>query len=169
LASSPCSDTVEKCIEGVSKSTSAEETCVGVIKLILTGAWTGVGRTTVKGATITVRAVGNYPPDVVTAGILGILTTGILGILISGERISLIVGNWKSGKPLTTGSRTSLTATITANTVIILTRAMLCRWSSESEGGERESDDGFDELHGVEESGKRALLERGGRGLCFIL
>jgi hypothetical protein len=93
LASSPCSDAIEKCIDGVPKPTSAEETCIGAMKLILTGAWTGVALTTVKGATIAVQAVGNNPPDVVTAGILGILTTGILGIFTAGEWISLIVGN----------------------------------------------------------------------------
>jgi hypothetical protein len=48
---------------------------------------------------------------------------------------------------------------------------MLSRWSSESEGGESEGGDGFDKLHGVEESGKTVLLSRrceGGSALYFI-
>ena len=62
MASSACSDAIEKCIDPVSECTSAEETYVGVIKLILNGAWARAGRTTVEGATIAVLTVGNNVP-----------------------------------------------------------------------------------------------------------
>ena len=206
MASSPCSDTVEKCIDGISKSTSAEETCVGVIKLILTGAWSGVGRTTVKGATIAVRAVGNNPSAVVTSRDWKAPAARDWKVPTARDWKVPTARNWKAPtsrdwkvttarnrevptsrnwtaptardrkaptarnrkaptagnwRPLTTTSRTSFTASIiTANTVFILSLTMLSRWSSEGEGGESEGGDGFDKLHGVEESGKTVLLSR---------
>jgi len=147
LASGSRSDAIERCIGGVSGSTSAGST--------------------VRGVTIAILTAG------IRAGIMARIMARFLARIKVGNKARNIVSNDVRDGPRSDGNWIPPTATAGIVDTVILILRRLSRGSSESEGAERERDDGLYKPHfvrnisqGVEEW-RDGTVERGKEALLY--